>query len=64
MNNYMNKTYLAALDLQIELSKIIDNENRYQELLKKKRDYLIDYILEEEKEKEIDYFEDERDTES
>lgn len=61
----MNKTYLEALDLQIELSKIIDNENRYQELLKKKRDYLIDYILEEEeKEKEIDYFEDERDTES
>ena len=60
----MNKTYLSALDLQIELSKIIDNENRYQELLKKKRDYLIDYILEEEKEKEIDYFEDERDTES
>lgn len=56
----MNKTYLEALDLQIELSKIIDNENRYQELLKKKRDYLIDYILEEEeKEKEIDYFEDE-----
>ena len=60
----MNKAYLAAIDLQIELSKIIDNENRYQELLKKKRDYLIDYILEEEKEKEIDYFEDERDTES
>ena len=57
----MNKTYLEALDLQIELSKIIDNENRYQELLKKKRDYLIDYILkEEEKEKEIDYFEDEQ----
>ena len=55
----MNKTYLSALDLQIELSKIIDNENRYQELLKKKRDYLIDYILEEEKEKEKDYFEDE-----
>ena len=60
----MNKTYLTSLDLQIELSKIIDNENRYQELVKKKRDYLIDYILEEEKEKEIDYFEDERDTES
>ena len=60
----MKKTYLTSLDLQIELSKIIDNENRYQELVKKKRDYLIDYILEEEKEKEIDYFEDERDTES
>ena len=60
----MNKAYLEALNLQIELSKIIDNENRYQELLKKKRDYLIDYILEEEKEKEKDYFEDERDTES
>lgn len=59
----MNKTYLEAIDLQIELSKIIDNENRYQELVKKKRDYLINYILEEE-EKEIDYFEDERDTES
>jgi len=61
----MNKTYLESLDLQIELSKIIDYDNEYQELVKKKRDYLIDYILrKDKKQKEIDYFEDERDTES
>lgn len=61
----MNKTYLESLDLQIELSKIIDYDNEYQELVKKKRDYLIDYILRKDKtQKEIDYFEDERDTES
>ena len=62
----MNKAYLESLDLQIELAKIIDDEYEYSKLVKKKRDYLIDYILKEETEEldEIDYFEDERDTES
>lgn len=61
----MNKTYLESLDLQIELAKIIDDEDEYSKLVKKKRDYLIDYILrKDKKQKEIDYFEDERDTES
>ena len=61
----MNKIHLESIDLQIELAKIIDDDNEYQELVKKKRDYLIDYILrKDKKQKEIDYFEDERDTES
>lgn len=61
----MNKIYLESLDLQIELAKIIDDENEYNKLIRNRRNYFIEYILrKDEKQKEIDYFEDERDTES
>ena len=56
----MNKIHLESIDLQIELAKIIDDENEYAKLVRKRREYLIDYILrKDKKQKEIDYFEDE-----
>ena len=56
----MNKIHLESIDLQIELAKIIDDENEYAKLVRKRREYLIDYILrKDKKQKEIHYFEDE-----
>lgn len=57
----MNRIDLESFDLQIELAKIIDDENEYLDLIRKKRNYIIDYLLRKNKvNKEIDYFDDER----
>jgi hypothetical protein len=45
------------LDMQIELAKILDEENEYMELVRKKREFKINYLLKEEKdETEREYF--------
>ena len=55
-------TYLESLDLQISLSSILGEDNEYNELIRKRRDFLLDFLLREEKEEDIekDYFEDEQ----
>jgi hypothetical protein len=55
-------TYLESLDLQISLSSILGEENEYNELIRKRRDFLLEFLLREEKEEDIekDYFEDEQ----
>lgn len=55
-------TYLESLDLQISLSSILGEEDEYNELIKKRRDFWLDYLLKEEKQQDIekDYFEDEQ----
>ena len=60
--NRQHSLKLESFDLQIELSKIVDDENEYLDLIRKKRNYIIDYLLRNKKqdiEKEIDYFDDE-----
>lgn len=46
------------LDIQIEVAKILDEENEYLELIRKKREYKINYLLKEEQkdEEELEYF--------
>ena len=47
----------TTLDMQIELAKILDEENEYMELVRKKREFKINYLLKEEKdETEREYF--------
>jgi hypothetical protein len=58
--NHQHSLKLESLDLQIELAKIVDDENEYLDLIRKKRNYKIDYLLRKNKvNKEIDYFDDE-----
>lgn len=54
----MNEIKLESLDLQIELSRILDEENEYLKLVKKKREYKINYLLKEKQEddEEREYF--------
>jgi hypothetical protein len=53
-------TYLESLDLQITLSSILGEENEYNKLIKKRREFLLNFLLDKEKEQDIekDYFED------
>jgi hypothetical protein len=45
------------LDIQIEMAKIHDEENEYMELVRKRREWKINYILKEKKEDdEKEYF--------
>jgi hypothetical protein len=45
------------LDIQIEMAKILDEENEYMELVRKRREWKINYILKEKKEDdEKEYF--------
>jgi hypothetical protein len=45
------------LDMQIELAKILDEQNEYMELVRKRREFKINYLLKEEKdETEPEYF--------
>ena len=58
--NRQHSLKLESFDLQIELSKIVDDENEYLDLIRKKRNYKIDYLLRKNKvNKEIDHFDDE-----
>lgn len=54
----MDKIKLKSFDLEIELSKILDEENEYLELVRKKREYKINYLLKEKQkdEEEREYF--------
>jgi len=40
------------LDIQIEMAKIHDEENEYMDLVRKRREWKINYLLREKKEKE------------
>jgi hypothetical protein len=46
------------LDIQIEVAKILEEENEYMELVRKRREWKINYILKEKKEEddEKEYF--------
>jgi hypothetical protein len=58
----MDKIKLESFDLQIQLATILGEENEYLELIRKRRNFKIDYLLREDKiEKEKDYFDDDND---
>jgi hypothetical protein len=57
----MNEWKLQSYQLQIDLAEIMGEKNEYNKLIQEKRNWLIDQILKEpkEKEKEPEYFDDE-----
>jgi len=57
----MNEWKLQSYQLQIDLAEIMGETNEYNKLIQEKRNWLIDQILKEPKEKgkEPEYFDDE-----
>jgi len=55
-------TYLESLDLQISLSSILGEEDEYNKLICKRREFWLNYLLRDEEQQDIekDYFEDEQ----